>query len=474
MVPFACVNSSSSPLGQQPFDGGDRFDSRVDYDGALPDGALPDLVQPPPPDGGDAADAAPTTATVTVLGTNALPKAGVAVVFQDATGAVVEAKTTDAFGRASRSVVDGSMVTVATGGSGRRELFTFLGIKNGAQILAFDVDIGSTAQPTFSVDVPLPLPVGTLSYSAQAGDCASAILGQGPVTVYLQQRCQNGGKSPIVAFGYDDGSNKSVWSFQKGNALATDGGVAQVTGLPAWSSTFGTFGITTTNAPAALQAVSFSTAETVGGVPLHSDSAGPVTGGTASVQMRMLPGYADAFQSQASVQTFAQLIGSWSFISKAVAPPASGATQAYDLAQLMPAFTGVTVDATDAAHPKMVWTSVAPFTGADGGFARIPWSARTDAGVSETNGWTFVFPASTTNLQGPQLPASLDAWVPPTGVGISAPVVAFVEEDDIPGYDALLTKYPSLSTLDANGAFIRAPLLPLGVTLRAAYAYNPG
>jgi len=326
---------------------------------------------------------------------------------------------------------------------------------------------------TLVVDMPASPPLGTLRYGAQAGDCQSGLIGQSPATVFLQARCQAKGSAPVVAYAYDEASNKSAWAFEKGNAISGDAGAAPVSGLGAWSTTFGTLGFNLTNAPAGAGSVNVSNAEIAGGVPLHSTDFAAATEGTATGKLVTLPGYAETSQPQVDVQLSSQNVLSVALLSKGIMPPADGATLSFDLAQLLPQLTDGTADLTDAAHPKITWTSSAPFTGADGGFARIAWSATTDAGFQD-DGWTFIFPATTTSVQGPQMPASLADWVPPTGTSVFAPVVAVVEEDDIPSYESFLGKYPLLSTIGTNGSYIYAPLLPVGVTLRATYGYNPG
>ncbi len=464
-LPFACVTSSPDPLGQQAFDGGNGFDSHVDFDSALPDGALPDTTlppPPPPPDGGDAADAAPSTANVTVIGLDGLPKAGVAVVFQDAAGAIVEAKTTDALGRAQRTVADGTMVTVAVGGIGVRELVTFLGIKNGDEIVAFDVGFPPSAG-SVSIDVPANPPPGVLSFTAQVGDCPSGF-SQTPIQVSLIPSCQAKGKAPAVVLGYNDSNQLAAFAFKKDNPLTTDGGTAQITGLSAWSPTIGALTLAFKNAPASTQSVLMSNAEIASAVLLHQESGAGSTGGAGNTSVRIFPGYSDAMQTQWTVDATAGSIVTDTLIAKSMAPQPSDSTVSMDLASLFPAFTASTVDGADLAHPKLAWTAAGPFTGADGGFARIKWIAGND-----NVGWSFIFPPGTTGVQGPQLPPALSAWVPPSGTLLRTPVVVIVDEDDIASYEVLLTRYPAVTGFDlTSSTFLRAPLLAPNATLRAS------
>ena len=479
VTPFACVNNDSSPNAAASFDGGQGFDARVEFDAALPDGSLPDLTQPPPPDldASDAADAAPTFAGVTVLGTNGLPRSGVAVVFQDAAGTVLETKTSDAFGRVTRDVVTGGMVTVAVGGAGQRELFTFFAIKNGDEILALDVAPPPSSVPQLSVDPPPSPPVGTFTWAAQAGDCTSGSSIRPPALVYLDPPCFNKGAAPVSIIAADEASNPMAWAFKAGNALAADGGVAAVTGLSAWSTIFGTFGVTLTNVPSfdPTQSVSVLNGQVLGGVVQHDRQFVAPTEGTATGTLRTMPGYAQTLQPQVNIGFSSPSADSTSLLAKSIG--AAATAQTFDLTQMWSVFASVSSDSTDAARPKMGWTvnTAGPgFPGADGGFSRVQWTAQVDGGFDNA-GWTFVFPpTSVSPLQAPQMPSALSAWVPPAAMSFGSPTVGMVDEDDIPGYTALLARYPVLLGADTRGGTVKAPALPPNATLRATFALPPG
>lgn len=467
LLPLACVSSSPTPQGLQALDGGPDYDAHVDFDAAaLPDGTLPVPPPPPPADGGDAAvDAAPAVTTVTVLGAGGAPKAGVPVIFQDAAGAIVEAQTTNALGQAARTIVDGSMVTVATGGAGQRELVTFVGLKNGVQILAFDV-APQVASSTLSVTVPGSPPAGTFQYQVLSGDCASAF-GRPPIVDYISPECQSKGNAPVVAYAYNDAQQLVGWSYGKTNPLATDGGAAPGAATSAWSTTFGVFHVAVTNAPAGLARLTVENAEMAAGVPLHTQSTIAMTEGAGTAPLRTLPGYADTFQPQVSVAgRGGPNLRTTSIFAKAIAPPANDATVTFDLAQLLPTFTATSTDSSDPAHPKLAWTFGGPATDAVGGVARVAWSAQTDAGF-EPRGWTFVVPTGTVSVQGPKLPAALAEWVPAAQTYIGVPDIVFLAEDDVPTYEAFLARYAGFSGL-------ALPVLPPNVTLRAVAATNGG
>ena len=90
--------------------------------------------------GGHAADAA--DAPRALLGDRPVPITGQPVTLTATLGGgtiSAPTATTNALGQAARTIVDGSMITVVSGGAGRRELFTFVGVKNGTPLVAVNV-----------------------------------------------------------------------------------------------------------------------------------------------------------------------------------------------------------------------------------------------------------------------------------------------------------------------------------------------
>jgi len=473
LAPFACVTTSSNPQAQA-FDAGPLpgFDGQAPFDGAVPgDAAIPDALLP------DAAG----VANVTVMGTDGLPKGGVMVVFQDAAGAVVATQTTGADGRASSAVADGSMITVAVGGPGARELVTFLGIKNGDDIVALDVMPRPSAFPSVAVTPPGGAPTAATSYYAYAGDCnTSSAPPVQPIAVFLDAPCLNAGKAPLVALALDGNQGVLAWTSATGVAvLATDGGTAIAPPLPAWSLAFGSVNVSVTNVPATAPSLALVNAELAGGVALHQSALPAPTEGAASASLRTLPGYADSFQPEAQIVRSngggPRYIQSVSFVAKNVPPVASGGTVSFDLAQAFPLIDDAIVDSTLPGQPKLTWTAAGALTGAQGGFARMTWTASQQDGSLESSGWSFVFPASTARLAAPVVPASLAAWTPGNET-VQLDAVGFFAVDAVASYEALWSRYPGYIPRVGYRAGLEfvTPPLPSGVTMRGVFAHPNG
>jgi hypothetical protein len=472
IAPFACVTSSSTPQ-PQAYDAGSGpgFDGQAPFDGAVPGDALPDV-----PDVVDAAG----VANVTVLGIDGRPKAGVTVVFQDAGGAVVGTATTGADGRAASAVAEGSMLTVAVGGPGARELVTFLGIKNGDEIVALDVAPLPASLPSLTVTPPSGAPTAATTYAAYAGDCNNSTLVAGqPIAVPINGPCAKDGKAPVVALALDANQNPVGWTLAGTEAtLNVDGGTTSVSNFPAWGSTFGALNLSVTNVPGTSSRLALVNAEIAGGVALHQVANPVPTEGAASASLRTLPGYADSFQPQVQITGkntgSPRYIESTTFIAKNVPPIAAGGTVSMDLAQGFPLIDDAIVDTTMQAQPKLTWTAEGSFAGAQAGFARLTWSdSPADGGAPTLFGWSFVFPASTASLSAPVLPASLAAWAP-SAIPPYLDVLTFFAVDAIPSYEALLSKYAGfLPRSTSKFGFVSVPL-PSGVTMRAVFAYVNG
>ena len=342
LAPFACVNSSDTPPPPPAFDAGPGYDAQG-VDTSVPDVAVPDGSAPDSP---AEAEAGPTTASVTVLaGVGGAPKAGVTVVFSDASGNLVDTKTTGADGKATATAAPGGMITVAVGGLGRRELFTFVGVKAGDDLVAFDVAVAPPTPPELSVDLPANPPPTAVRYDVYSGVCA----GQGAVSPVLNQlfdACYRGGKAPVVAIATDANFARVAFAYKKGNPIEVDGGLAQVTGLGPWSTTLGTYNVAVTNAPAAIQSVQFASVEVADSVSFPQYLGNPLEAGSGSATFPTLPGYADWFQPQVMVNTPANggALQAYVFSARRVAPAASGATETFDLSQLLPAISTLDFD----------------------------------------------------------------------------------------------------------------------------------
>ncbi len=458
ILAFGCFRLDADPqfdAGVFHFDGGA-------FDGTIPDGALADAAQP---------EAGPRPVKVIVL-KGGVPEPAVNVVFQDANGAVVEAKATGIDGSASRVVDPGTMVTVALGSGAARQLVTVIAVQPGDVLTALDDPAETFGSDAVSVDLPTnPPDGGTLYYQAHSGACRSPLSPSSPIAYAISPPdCEHAGKFPVLAIATDANALVTGFSFKKGNAIGADGGTAQVTGLSAWANV-GSVNVTATNAGTQLASLGYS--EIANGVALTTQASVMPAAGTATATTATYPGYADAVQFEAG--RFTAATGAYlsiAMIAKRTAPPATA--QSFDLAQLLPAMTNVVADTSVTARPAVTLTVAGTVTGADGLAVQMSWSASSvDAGRT-TGQWIIVAPPTTTTVKAPAMPAALSAWLPPSGAAFDSPAAMIVDSDRIPGYDQLrtaLATFPRPTTISPFGVAI--PPLPSDGTLRVSVILYP-
>lgn len=457
VVALACFDR----LGDDPqFDGGVvHFDGGT-FDVTIPDGGLPDVAQP------DASvDAGPLPVKVLVL-RGGLPEPNVSVVFQDASGGVVETKTTAADGTASRLVDAGTMVTVALGGGAQRRLLTVLGVKPGDVLTAIDDPVEAFRFDAVTAAVPANPPTSASTFQSHAGACTSLQTQTGPTSFNVSPpSCEQHGKFPVLTLALDSASLPVGFAFKKGNTLAVDGGTTQVTGLSAWAMP-GTVALTATNASASNVFLGYT--EIADGVPYSTATQGPAVAGTLARTFATYPGYADAVQLSAGQTALVGTRGAFTAntsIAKRSTPPAA-ATASIDLAQLLPAFTDLVDDLTDAARPAETLSFATAPTGADGLVVQMAWSVNTDSGL-QFGQWIVVAPPTTTVVKAPALPPSLAAWAPNASSTFDMPSALLLDSDALAGYDALR---PVAASFPAPNAFaptiVLVPPLPVNGTVR--------
>jgi hypothetical protein len=453
----ACVTSSETPP-PPAVDAGPGIDAQglPGFDGGTPVSDAPaspdsDAVAPP--------DAGPGTATITILAGGA-PKAGVSVVFHDATGAVTDTKTSGVDGQASSVVGANAMITVALGGVGRRELFTIVGVKAGDKLVALDVPANS-ALPSLAVEIPAGQPAGTSTYAARSGIYAFGPA-QPPVT--LPADVGSNGKAPVVLYARDRLGADLGFAFKKG-IVPVQGGTASVTGLSSWATAFGSFSVGGINLPRAAECTLMEIADEVALTQNGLVNPDPA-------KFRTLPGYADAFQSELELRGNGGILTAVTFVTTRTPPPIDGAAQTFDATTLLPALTGAKADTTDIARPRITWTASGSLATTIGAFARVSYLLTRDGGQPEQGGWSFVAPPGVTSIDAPVLPASLAAWVPNvTFVNVDA--LGFMGSDLVPSYDAFRARYLTYTSAFQLYRFI-VPLLPAAGTLVGSILYNAG
>jgi hypothetical protein len=432
-------------------------------DRSVPD-AQPDAV---------AAEAEAGPALVTVAVRSALGvEEGVTVVFQDASGAVLASAVTNAGGVASQMVVAGSQVTALMGTPLAPQLVTIESVAPGDVLSLYDTKNDPT---NFTVGVALgpdaAAPAGTETVYVRIGDC---YLDEVPGTTTIEDpSCQSQGQFPVYAYaqgGPDAGNAVLGYTYQKGNAVPTDGGTANVTLNGPWLTTTGTQTVATTFPDAAANGSYLILDEIASGVSTSSPThygGGP---GYQSISVPTHPGFDDDLQAEAN---FYLATSNTIFVS-ALATRGLGdsGTTTIDLGQALPLLGGLSLDVSNPTQATVVWgTDAGSLASADGVIAEFFWTDTTDAGDYVQGSWEIVAPATTTTLTAPAVPASVASWAPSAAAIINprTPVVAAVEADFLAGYAQLRAEVGSLPlapNLIGGYTDTTTPPLPQDGTLR--------
>src|SRR5262249_15311838 len=182
--------------------------------------------------------------------------AGITVAFHDPSGATVGVKTTDAAGEAQGQIVAGGGVTVGLYDASQRpsRLRTVRGVKPGQTITFGRPAIADALVQTAVVPPPGAAPAGTTGVSIEAGTdpCVVSIAGSappGPVPVPIRQHCVAGATYAVVAYAEDATHKRLGFSAMRGIPTGT-----AAVSLPPWQTTFATFQVNLSNAPAATMA----------------------------------------------------------------------------------------------------------------------------------------------------------------------------------------------------------------------------
>lgn len=345
--------------------------------------------------------------TVTVLGSSG-PEQGVPVLFHDAEGRLRARAVTDPDGRATATVRSGAMATAYRFQPGTLDshvLATVAGLEPGDEVpvrvwMAGKVPSG-TASATVAGSVgganDYHLDLGCSSGRADAADA--------PIPFSLYADCPSSGRAIAVAFG---GGARLAY------ALAGPAPLADGVTLGPWRTDFGVLEVNVAGAPAG--------ATSIGGVLEYQE--GPTrfqqigVGGAVSNCCGQSPSFTLATMPDAANEAFVSVqasgpgFGGWfgGYVSRLGPLPAS--PYAVDLATL-PARPEALVLAGPRARRVLSWALAAAPAGAVTADATV-LDVSTDHPGSLYS-WTAIVPPGATRFTFPELPADLDAALPPAG-----------------------------------------------------------
>ncbi len=496
-----CLSNSNNPTfaedaGSFDFDTGiPFFDAPVtDTSAPPPDATAPDAA---PLDAGapDApVDAGPLPVTLLVVDTSGHPEPGVTVVFSDASGAVLSSTTTGNAGTVSQVVAAGSQVTALFGSAAAPSLLTIVAVAPGDTLTVVDTTV---PPPDSNVDENVtvtalpgaPLDGGGGEFTVNAGTTCSGAAAGAPVSFNVTSLCENGGKYPLLAQETDVNGTPVAFTYEKGVALAADGGLDEagtqevsMADAGPWTP-ISLLSVSGTNGPTE-SFLQFVFTEVSGGVPFAALGSAPTTSGSAQVSFVAHPGYPDFVQLETNFvppsQSTSESNGTaYAAIATRAATLAAVPTTV-DVTTALPALTSSVLDFSNVARPSVGWSTSAPFTSVDGAILVATWN--TDAEVSVSGLWTFIAPPTQSLVQAPVLPAAVAAWAPVSGASFGVPTVVLAEATFWPGYDAFRATSAGIAAGAANalancifGDNARGcvPVLPTDGTIRIT-AFLPG
>ncbi len=420
------------------------------------------------------ADAPPQTGTlrVKVYRPDGSLGVGVTVAFHDPSGAPVAVKTTDAAGEAQNDISSGGGVTVGFLDANQRpdRLRTVRGVKPGQTITFGRPAVADPLVQTAMVTIPGTPPAGTTNVAIEAGtgQCAILIGGAappGPVPLPIQQHCVAGSTYTVLAYA-EDGTRKRLGvSAMRGIPTGTS-----AVSLPPWQTTFGSFQVNLSNAPAATMAPCVASDAGllcgstrldvfVGGVafspePNPTKQFAIVAGGSTTVTFRLAMGVFDALRYQVGIPYGpAAQDGSGLLVRQIVSVPAN---DPIDLgATLLPRVHDVTVDAGSSPF-VLRFAADAAIAGADSLVAQISLTSPIDGGPANGPRWLLLAPPSETSpVTFPRLPAELQPFVSASFV-VSDASAFYVDFSIFAGYDDFVTQLGP--ALFEEGGFPAGPL----------------
>lgn len=410
-------------------------------------------------------DAAPIDAelpgpvTVTVTGAGG-PIADVDVVFNDASGAVLGATTTDPSGEATAMVPSGGAVTVAVVSGGAHASISWLGVEPGDE-LTWAVE---PPTPTSVGPVRVTLPgafAGATHYTTQLGcaDLAETTDGAADVTGAIPAPCLGSdGMFDVVASALDAGNNVVAYAFDT-DVVPTAAGTTAVV-LPAWQTARDPLQVDLSGAPGASPFVGFEQHFRLDGLEFVGPGAGAaLTSGAASLDVGYLQLDPDQLQfamflplGQQPGDGFGALIGG---------VPNTPATLSYDLSMLLPPVGGVTA-VNAGGRVELTYLSTGSFASiADGALVLSSWQE----GAANHIWYAIAPPGLPNTFQLPAMPDELADFRPTATSTFPTPSVIFVEADYVDDYADLRTGLgfailgdSAVDTVPLTGGLLRASI----------------
>jgi hypothetical protein len=415
LLPTACENSSSSPSAPFTFEAGPGFEAGPSPEaGPLEDAGTDAPVVVPPPAG----------VTVTVV-QDLTPQAGVRVLSQDATGAVIGDQQTDATGKLTIATAP-SMVTVLATRAGTPTPVTYFSVAAGDNLLVRVAPLLVSEQaPTAHYSVVFVAPAaGTISTTdvlvngrcGNSGDPANALV------VDLYPNCIQAANA-ILALGFDLNGGRAGFAFKKGvappAANATDSAL-----LGAWAAP-GQTALTASNRPSGALSLSSALLMIANGAAFVAPSAGGSLD-DGGAKFSTATGFSDAYQSMVSADDdVANANVRTQFIRREAVTLAPAD---FDFSTALPFVTDAKLDATSPARPTITVTS-GSLGAVDAGAVSFSWSTAMNTLAT----WTFVLPASAAaTFKAPALPADALPFVPTASATVDN--VVFFEATQLPGY----------------------------------------
>jgi hypothetical protein len=491
----ACFSSSAGPStadsATEPDDGGTSdAPAQPGPEGSTPDAAPSDASPDAPSDAGGVADVsadtyvaeaaaadaapdmqAPPVPVVTVVVASALgPEQGVPVVFDDGYGQVLATGTTDALGRASAAVPAGSQVTALMGPVTAPQISTIQGVAP-PDVLSFYDTSNDTSGNWPDVHVAFAAdagpPPGTSDVRASIGDCNVSI----PGDVTLSPECISAsGAFPVLAIaqaGADGGYADLAYTFSKGNTLAPQDGVTNITLPGPWYTDMGYQTVGEINPPSSSSGYSdLSLIAIASNVPTRASNSQDSVyyNQTPTAQFPIYPEYYDALQAEGNVSVYEDF--GLSVAGIATRGLGDAGTTTFDLSQGLPLIDSVAVDTTIPSRPILTWgASAGSLASADGIVAQITWQDGDTSGS-----WTILAPGTATSITAPAVSGLAAQWVPSATASVATPILFIVDADFITSYAELRTQ-ASVFQITPNlyqGATGQndAPMLPVDGTLR--------
>jgi len=341
------------------------------------------------------------------------PVAGVPIVSQDASGAVVASTTTGADGNAVLSSERVAMITAVDADD--TQLYTAVGVAAGDHIvIPVSGSIATFGQ--LAVTLP-PAPTGAVGYEVLIGDdLANATAITAPITVAATGLdVGSDGTITVIGLARDASYNIIAVSTATGVVPPATGTTANVT-TAAWQTASSPFVLGVAHGTLG-DLVNTTNGQNIGGVEFALPS---LSGNTGHIRWWPVPALGGYVDYSAQIPFGSTTTGSppaKRFVARRLA--ASATADDVDLDAILPGLTGTAVDAGDLARPTLSWTAAAPTGSADGVLLNTRWNG------SHYGQWAFMLPPGQTSVRMPALPAELAAWIP--DAPIAAPYAVLVD-----------------------------------------------